>query len=440
MTSQASVIQWNVAKWELEGSSIPPHARHTVIGEQVKKDGNDEIVVIPIEQNVDLESTDSEYLDVRIQMEPDKRQQSPNLITTACATEYLNVRIHVEPERQTVAQNGLKRIRQRSNLLSKEKKKKEGKPISLDDRPFQCKTCSKGFVTKQHLERHSNLHSMETLYPCQKCDKVLLDKSYLIRHMRVHDELKAFTCSICQKKLYSASSMKRHTTTHDPTLRPCYCPDCGKRFPNNSSLKKHSLTHSGVKAYICTICAKCFSYVGDLNTHLRSHDSVKNFQCNECGKEFSKHNNLIRHKMVHVSDSKYKCSICKVCFQHASTLTRHVLASHPETARVKRRHVSHTKSQELKSMAPEGEDHNGTRNNVGNQESVSEAHAIPFKYSDGSVQNNSSENEHGSLNQIELIRSSPSSFQIYEFDATGTLVEITDTVSLQSTSQRDGLG
>lgn len=311
------------------------------------------------------------------------------------------------------------------------------------------------FATKQHLERHSNLHTKETLYSCPECDKVLLDKSYLLRHMRVHAELKPFSCNICQKKFRTACSLKRHETTHDPSSRPHVCPDCDKRFPDRSSLKKHSRIHAGVKTHVCIICAKGFCHVGDYNLHLKGHDIVKQYHCDQCGKEFARHNNLLRHKAVHSDDSNFQCIICKGCFQHASTLTRHILSCHPEAARVKKKRSRHTDSQSSGNLP---------------QESISLEDGVSF-HTSANVLLNASENDLppqakivSSLNSSDHVSNidkkiaicpdrcaenvhdaatvditsnppnvalSPSSFEIYQFDAHGTLVKMTDNLSFQ---------
>lgn len=271
------------------------------------------------------------------------------------------------------------------------------------------------FGTKQHLDRHFNLHSMETLYPCEECDKVLLDRSYLLRHMKIHVGERRFKCITCEKAFLTPSSLRRHETLHNPDLRNHICHQCGKRFPDNSSLRKHSHLHTGVKKHICQTCGKGFSHLGDYNIHLKSHDPVKEFRCDDCGKEFARHNNMVRHKAVHSGEGNHSCDTCNVSFQHAGTLTRHILSCHPEKTKFKNV-VDPPASAPSEVLTGEDGD-----SDLAVQDSENEKGRINSK---GNVEN-------GLSQQITLVKSSPSTFEIYKLNEMGVLERIAESVSVE---------
>lgn len=49
---------------------------------------------------------------------------------------------------------------------------------------FQCRTCSKRFTRKEHLQRHERSHKRETPYACEKCGKQFGRKDLLTRHSK----------------------------------------------------------------------------------------------------------------------------------------------------------------------------------------------------------------------------------------------------------------
>ncbi|XP_034255633.1 zinc finger protein OZF-like [Thrips palmi] len=318
--------------------------------------------------------------------------------------DYVNVRIQVEPENLSIKTEDVVR---RKDVKIRATKSKE--------RTFVCDLCSKAFATRQHLERHNNLHSKKTLYPCEECDKVLLDRSYLLRHMKIHIGVRRFKCRTCEKAFLTPSSLRRHETLHNPDLRSHVCSQCGKRFPDNSSLQKHSHLHTGVKKHVCPVCGHGFSHLGDYNIHMKCHDPVKEYQCDDCGRRFARHNNMVRHRAVHSGEGSHSCDTCNVSFQHAGTLTRHILSCHPEKAKVKKS-VVHPPS-----VAPEVLAEEDVDGDLDMLDSKIEVDRI-----------NSKENEETGLSQqITLIRSSPSSFQIFRLNDVGVLERIAENVSVE---------
>ncbi|KAE8752699.1 hypothetical protein FOCC_FOCC000439 [Frankliniella occidentalis] len=354
-------------------------------------------LIIPLSEHLDLGPQDALCFDVKIEVQP--INQSGSL-----------------PHSREVA------VRKSSKTIKPKIVKKSTSSSNAEIRPYKCSKCPKAFVTRQHFERHTNLHSMETLYPCQQCDKVCLDRSYLLRHIRTHAAERPFACTICDKRFRTLANLKRHTTSHDQSLRQFACTECGKRFPDNSSLKKHYLGHSGVKTHICIICAKGFNYVGDLNMHMKSHELVKNYHCADCGREFSRHSNLMRHKAVHAENGVFQCTVCSVSFQHAATLTRHILSNHPGHIKVKKR-----------TFPPSDEMRQSVNDKSISQSDDESSNDTCTEINSNSVGDEQVEKNIGSSSEhIAVVPSSSSSFEIYQIDGSGGLVRVTDALSIQS--------
>lgn len=53
-----------------------------------------------------------------------------------------------------------------------------------NERPFECKTCSKTFKTRGALDLHTRRHSGVKPYRCIECDRAFVESSNLKVHMR----------------------------------------------------------------------------------------------------------------------------------------------------------------------------------------------------------------------------------------------------------------
>ncbi|KAK3923395.1 Zinc finger protein 805 [Frankliniella fusca] len=403
MATKPSVIHWGINKLGLHTDPNTTDDPDTI--EKENEDNEDDRcsppLIVPLSKPLDLGGQESYCFDVKIEVQPLCRKALPSGIQG----------------------KGLR--------ITKRKGAKQNKSNNGENRPFKCSTCSKTFVTRQHLARHTNLHSMETLYPCQECDKVCLDRSYLLRHMRTHEAEKPFACTECSKCFRTVNNLKRHSTSHDQSLRQCVCVECGKRFPDNSSLKKHSLCHSGVKTHICTICAKGFSYVGDLNMHMKGHDQVKEYECSDCGRQFSRHTNLVRHRAVHSENGIFQCTVCRVSFQHAATLTRHILSSHPGYVKVRKKTLPSSDNSRKPRAEHMTDTDDESLNNISTETASNTCTQIN---SNGSEYNELVEQnvQISSSQHIALLPSSQSSFEIYQIDNSGSFLKISDALSVQS--------
>ena len=103
------------------------------------------------------------------------------------------------------------------------------------EKPFQCKTCGKGYFYRSHLLTHNCIHKGEKVLTCDICGTSFKEPSDLLTHCRIHTGDKPFRCQFC-----------------------------GKGFAANGTLVTHIRIHTGDKPFVCEMCGKAFSVSSSL--------------------------------------------------------------------------------------------------------------------------------------------------------------------------------
>ncbi|XP_014261822.1 zinc finger protein 33B-like isoform X2 [Cimex lectularius] len=141
---------------------------------------------------------------------------------------------------------------------------------------FVCRTCTKCFKRKEHLNQHVKSHSVDRPFKCRSCSRSFNRKEHMMRHELCHTGQKEYICDICLKTFSRKDNVRKHRRTHEPS-GPYTCEYCGKEFV--------------IKPY----------YIMHRNAHITNGETPLElqFQCNICQKQFAKKDLLTQHLKKH---------------------------------------------------------------------------------------------------------------------------------------------
>lgn len=80
---------------------------------------------------------------------------------------------------------------------------------------------------------------------------------------------KPHQCTTCGKGFVSRSNMRAHMRLHEGTALRYQCPHCEKKFSHPSEVKQHQVVHTGIRAYCCSRCGNRYSRYPSLWKHKR---------------------------------------------------------------------------------------------------------------------------------------------------------------------------
>lgn len=243
----------------------------------------------------------------------------------------------------------------------------------LDEFPYQCDQCDKGFVIKENYDAHLLSHTKPDVLPykCGKCEKSFANKKHLYYHNFKHTPLGSFSakykthrCKICLRTFESADNLQEHRiqfhnrkrnnikiTINAEGLYECdlclktyghvialkqhirkthgpknLCSLCGASVLN---LKQHMISHEDKKDPLeCHICHKLLASKLTLSRHIRVHTGEKPYKCSFCDKVFKDHYPMRVHERIHKGDKKHICSVCGKGFLEKSYMLKHLRGVH----------------------------------------------------------------------------------------------------------------
>lgn len=132
-----------------------------------------------------------------------------------------------------------------------------------------CSYCGMTFSLKGNLQVHIKRIHSEKSGECTECQKIFPD---LESHMRKHTGEKPFVCKLCDQGFVSKRSLSNHMVfRHENASKfKCSIGECTKTFPTAMMLEFHLLKHhTNHTPYICHHCSKGFFRTSDLSRHLR---------------------------------------------------------------------------------------------------------------------------------------------------------------------------
>lgn len=191
---------------------------------------------------------------------------------------------------------------------------------------YKCPQCEYSFNRRDHLTRHSLVHTKLKPYHCTYCSKDFTRNDHLRRHQqRVHGEETAaaattlsvdqrFICQECKAIFTSSGHLRVHMENkhhndfsdfmnHQPQQQQQEQQQPRKITSQDTSY----VIVDGKKRPVCQLCNKSFSKKDHLTRHMNNlHAGVNNttfehfspdqsYNCNLCGKRFSRPEFLRRH-------------------------------------------------------------------------------------------------------------------------------------------------
>ena len=141
-----------------------------------------------------------------------------------------------------------------------------------------CNICPAKYGSKKLLEyhiTHSHLKIHEARQ-CELCPKLLTNIASLRKHMKIMhtpDEEKPYQCSTCSKGFIKKDSWMMHMNGHQG-IKPIECEQCGKHFARKTTYKRHQTIHAGTNKFTCTHCSRIFTQAYDVKKHMeKDHHS-----------------------------------------------------------------------------------------------------------------------------------------------------------------------
>ncbi|XP_063289323.1 zinc finger protein 850-like [Pelobates fuscus] len=185
--------------------------------------------------------------------------------------------------------------------------------MHVEERPFSCPDCGKGFGYHSTLIRHSNFH----------CSGKTVEPPIAAGSLSVAPRAPSFyKCGICLEAFPRPNDLKKHLKSHSGDLH-YKCGECGRTFSCNFYLVRHQRTHTGERPFSCSLCNKSFKCSSVLYRHQRTHTGEQPFKCEVCDKGFSQKTSLIIHLRTHTGERPYSCAVCGRSFCSKSALIRH---------------------------------------------------------------------------------------------------------------------
>lgn len=135
---------------------------------------------------------------------------------------------------------------------------------------FLCNICGRFLSSRNNLTKHyRTVHLKEKKYRCLVCEK-RYDSSYRLRiHKNAHEGIRQFDCKLCSRNFLTSSSLSRHKKTVHNQGQLYSCTICYRKFNVAYNMRIHMATHTGIHPHICCHCNAGFHRKRKLELHVK---------------------------------------------------------------------------------------------------------------------------------------------------------------------------
>lgn len=166
--------------------------------------------------------------------------------------------------------------------------------LDQKDRPYPCMQCTKNFKAKAELQKHIyGVHipaEEKPSFGCDECTFVTCKQEFLFKHKinkHMPDNEKPFQCETCSKGFITDKEFDRHLKTHT-NQKVHSCPECERTFKTNAEMKEHYVKdHTDDKPFVCDICQKAMNHRHQYRRHLRNHEKELGMKLDKSVRKFN---------------------------------------------------------------------------------------------------------------------------------------------------------
>ena len=155
---------------------------------------------------------------VTSQLDTDENDNHPNEVCLSSEENHTEPQVFLQKNKMQDSNNaeGLPNMNQCVICLVDVRRKEVRKHMkvfhNVEERPWLCPYCKKGFAKSHDMTVHVRSHTGEKPHECDICGKSFAQIGSLNRHRRWHAGVERHACTKCGKFLTNTSALRRHVT------------------------------------------------------------------------------------------------------------------------------------------------------------------------------------------------------------------------------------
>ncbi|XP_036449478.1 zinc finger protein 1035 [Colossoma macropomum] len=254
------------------------------------------------------------------------------------------------------------------NLQSSSQKHRHENTNGEKKKPYECHQCKMRFISSSGLGMHMRTHTADYPLSCNRCSKGFWSKNVLQKHKRrckgleevpkkesnlegatlseseLNDTVLLFNkgsnttgTGVLQTKFSCKDQDQGNMDKGDAVVHKYQCSECDQSFTDGLRLISHLEDHGredlerrlGSK-HRCHLCGKTFEQAGTLQRHVKiQHQETVSNTCPECFRNFRCPSDLDIHRSCHDPNRPFVCNTCNLRFWTPKALRIHQSHAHP---------------------------------------------------------------------------------------------------------------